>query len=174
MNHINFLERRTFDLKKLELDYLLILLISGGLLLSFILYGLIQKSRLTGFENQMTALMAEVEQLSQLKNSAPKTEGVPSQLTALLGQRIQWATLLQEISEKTPPSIWLKSLKGASGANHPLEIEGVSLEMHSIARFKDNLETLSFLKKVVIVSSKDVETEDKKRRFQFQIEGWFK
>lgn len=174
MGHINFLERKTFGLKELEFNYLLILLVSGGLLVSFILYGLIQKSRLTGFENQMTALMAEVEQLSKLKNSSSKTEAPPSQLAALLGQRIRWANLLQEISEKAPPAVWLKSLKGAAGANHPLEIEGVSLEMNAVARFKDNLETLSFLKKVVVVSSKDVETEDKKRRFQFQMEGWFK
>ncbi len=152
MTHINFLEKRGFDFRRIEFNYLLILVACGALLFSMIAYGLVQKLRLDSLRNQWEAKRSQREAMQGLKQQdlSPET---PSSLSSIAPEkRIIWFPILNGVAAKTNPRVWIQSLSGQTGSRS-IELEGGGAHWQAVSQFEKELKSLGSLGEVSLLSS---------------------
>lgn len=188
MAHINFLEEqrfgfRQFNLKDIELNYLFMMVILGVFLILMLGFGLIQRYRISGMNEELAAAIAELKKSS----GAPMAKaGTPQALTLLgaLSQRVVWSPILNAIANTTPDSVFLNFIKGSSMVNRGVQIEGVGADVLATVRYEDDLSMLPVFSKVFLKSSS--EKSDKKAETKstqpsrgvsgltFEIQAWLR
>lgn len=149
--HINFLEKKEWDWKRIQLNYFLIVIVSALFLFFMVVYGVVQKYRLSAWQNRLTAVMSQMESLKRLGQIRPANE-TGSFLAFSKADFVQWSPVLSGIIERTPSSIWLKSL-GGSLETKEISIEGGAGSSQTIARFEEALRGLKFFRKVAVIAS---------------------
>lgn len=167
MEHINFLEPRKFSLQKLEFNYFLIVMVAGGLLLSFMIYGIVQKNRIDGKNAELVAVIAEVEKLTSASQRMIPTD-IPQQspFKMVLQTRTQWSNLVNAVTLRGQKTLRVSGLKGDHGV---LKISGEGMTLESVMQFKSRLESVPEIKKVTLASSSEEGNSDK-RRVVFELE----
>ena len=159
--HINFLEPRKFSLEKLEFNYFMIVAVAGGLLLSFMMYGVVQKNRLDALNADLVTAIAEVEKLTTASQQlVPTSNPQPSAFKTVLQTRVQWSNLLNALAMRSQKSLRISDLKGEHGV---LKISGEGVNLESVMQLKSRLESSPALKKVTLTSSAEEGSSDKKR-----------
>ena len=166
MTHINFLEPKGFDLRRLELTYLVLFAMTGGMLVSMMMYGVIQKYRLHALERQVLAAQSRTEVLRQSGGDVTTSEDGGA-------NHIAWAPVLNVIIHATPTSVRLTTLKG-DVTGKKMDLEGEAVEVEGAVRFQQRLASLSLFRKVLLISSESVTTEDKKKLQRFHLQGELK
>lgn len=166
IEHINFLESKKFSLRTLEFNYFLIVLVAGGLLLSFIFYGVVQKNRIDAKNAELVGAIAEVERLTTASQQLPTGTNQASAFKTALQARVLWSNLINAIAMRSQKSLHILGLKGERAM---LKISGEGVNLESVMQFKSRLESLSMLKKVTLASSAE-EGDSDKRRVKFELE----
>lgn len=167
MEHINFLEPRRFNFEKIEFNYLLIVVVASGLLLSFMIYGIVQKNRIDDKNAELVAVIAEVEKLTSVSKQLIPTD-IPRQspFKIVLQTRVQWSNLINAIALRGQKTLRVMGLKGERGL---LKISGEAVNLASVMQFKSRLEAVPEIRKVTLASSAE-EGESDKRRVVFELE----
>lgn len=159
MEHINFLESKKINF--LDFNYLVILIVAGGLLLSFVIFGVVQKNRIDGMNAKLTGLIAEVEVLTQSKGTVPsQSTDVKTGFADKIQSHVFWAPVLNQLAQTASQTIRLKLLTASNGL---LTIEGEGLTMQSVVQFKMKLDEVKLFKKVLLLSSQNTEGDGKER-----------
>lgn len=161
------MEPRRFSFEKIEFNYLLIVVVAGGLLLSFIIYGVVQKNRLDAKNAELVAMIAEVEKLTSASQRMIPTD-IPRQspFKMDLQARVQWSNLVNAIALRGQKMLRVTGLKGDHGI---LKISGEGVNLESVMQFKSRLESVPEIKKVTLASSSEEGSSDK-RRVVFELE----
>lgn len=167
MEHINFLEPRRFKFEKIEFNYLLIVAVASGLLLSFMIYGVVQKNRIDDKNAELVAVIAEVERLTSVsKQWIPSEIPQQSPFKIVLQTRVQWSNLINAITLRGQKTLRVMGLKGDRAL---LKISGEAVNLESVMQFKSRLESVPEIRKVTLASSSE-EGESDKRRVVFELE----
>ena len=174
MNHINFLEKKTIDLRKIELNYVLILIVSGSILFFITLFGFIQQYRAKALKMNLETIRAQVSQLSNVSISASGATDNSADFSESLLNRIEWGRILNGLGNHTPRSIRLTSLSGGFKPEKMIKLSGESTHLQDIRQYQKTLETLDFFRKVMIVSSNTKTKEGDSTRLEFLIHCWLK
>lgn len=151
MPHINFLEKREWDWRQIQFNYLFIVVTSALFLFWMTAYGILQKYRLSAWQNRLTAVMTQMETLRKLGQDQPANKE-NSFLAFYKGDLLQWTPILSSIVSNTPPSVWLKSLSGSLETRR-VDIEGGAGSPQAIARFEEALRGVELFRKVAVVAS---------------------
>lgn len=198
MAHINFLEppRFTFrqlDFRHFELNYLWMMVIAGALLVLMPVYGMVQRYRVSSLNEALVAAAAEAKKAAGLTPAAPGAPHKPT-LMESLQLRVAWSPVLNAIANKTPDTVSLNFIKGNAAGARGMQLEGLSADVLSAARYKDALADMPFFSRVALKSSVEkvleASTADKsgksgdktaarpaaggRSRLTFEIQGWLK
>ncbi len=174
MQHINFLERKAFDLRNFELNYLWTLLIPTGLILLFLTFAFVQKHRLQGLANQLFALQGEISQLKSSPATASTTPAAIETTRHYLDNAIAWAGLLDDISKNTPQEVKLNRVEGSITDDRKLIVEGVALNLQVVTQFKSRLISLPICDKIAQISSQQLKDAGTPGRLAFQLTCWMR
>lgn len=164
MAHINFLEEERFgfgqfNLKNFELNYLWMSVILGVFLILMLSFGLLQRYRVLGMNEELAAAVAELKKTSSIQPVKPGVSQAPMLLDALL-QRVAWSPILNAIANITPDTIFLNYIKGSTMVNRGVQIEGVGADVLATVRYEEQLSTIPFFSKVFLKSSTDRSAEE--------------
>src|SRR5438046_1668707 len=111
MMHVNFLEKKSSALQKIEFNYFWMLIILAGLLLSSFVFDFVQKKRIQYLQEQLTSMTQEIEQLKTKVQATEKEKGVNMhEMDALLNNPISWSDLLSHIADQISPSMQLTQI----------------------------------------------------------------
>lgn len=168
MNHINFLEKKSFDFRQITFNTFFILLACGAFLFFMMVYGLVQKIRLDATQNKLAAKLAQVEAMQGMKQPVPSGE-TSSSVSFAPEKRMEWSLLLNAIGSKAEEGIWIQSLSGLS-ESRTLKIEGGGAHWQAVSRFEKELEMIPSFQKVSLLSSETVPGGN----IVFKIEGLLK
>ena len=167
---INFLEKKTIRFKPEDWNYQIIAIALASLVGVFTAYGLIQKTRLGNHQEFYFELDAKVNQLKNIKGVNQEESPKDSKFAPLVGATIRWTPLINEISRQTPSAVWLDAIRGESGEEKSITIQGGAGSTESIALFLDRLRTTGVFKKVWSPSS---EKKEDHQGVQFLVKGLF-
>lgn len=152
MGHINFLEKKGFDFRRIEFNYLFILLACGAFLFFMIAYGLVQKIKLDRYQNRLAARLSQIEVLQGMKRPIASGETSTSIFSFSPEKRIEWSPLLNAVGKKAEEGVWIQSLSGLSESK-TLEMEGGGVHWQAVSRFEKGLEAIGSFGKVSLLSS---------------------
>lgn len=150
MDHINFLEKKGFDFRTIEFNTIFILIVCAAFLFFMIAYGVVQKIRLDGYQNELAAARSQTEVLQGMRQPS-KANGTPT-FSITSERRILWAHFLNALSAKRGEAIWIQSLSGLMESK-TMEIEGKGIHWQAVHQFVRALESTSGFQKVSLLSS---------------------
>jgi hypothetical protein len=196
MAHINFLEPprfslQQFNLKNFELNYFWMMVIAGVLLVFMLTYGMVQRHRVSSFNVDLAAALAEAKAASGARTTGSGQPQKPTLMDALR-QRVVWSPILNAIANHTPDTVSLNYIKGNTTGSRTVQLEGMGADVLSAARYEDELSAVPFFSKVMLQSSSqkeatastadksDAKSENKLAatggggQLTFEIQGWLK
>lgn len=169
MDHINFLEDRSFRLQITGLHVLLGFLITMAIFVSINLWQnkgwrqeFLEKSAL---EEELQVLRAQVP-LSQ----EPATSGHP--IAIAYEKQQKWATRLRLITNAIPPSVRLNSISLKSDPESLVTLKGFALSLEGLGQLKEKLSLLAVTSRVSLLSSNL--DKEKTHQHSFEMEIRFK
>jgi hypothetical protein len=155
MAHINFLEPPRFafgqfNFKNFELNYLWMMVILAVIMSFMVVFGLVQRYRVSAMDKKLAVVMAEVRKTSGQTDA--KSGVAKATLMDSLMQRVVWSPVLNTIANHTPDTISLNYIKGIAGGGRSISLEGSGADVLATVRFEEDLSTLPIFSKVFLKS----------------------
>jgi Fimbrial assembly protein (PilN) len=149
MEHINFLNKKSFSLKHFDLNYLWILVIFSSLLFFAILFSFIQKQRLNTLEKKLSVVTTEAEQLKAIP-----TLPIPSDKKAdMLENPIEVASILSAVSSHTPNAIHIKKISASFLEKRIVTLEGFASNHQALSLFSRDIEGTPLCNSTILLTS---------------------
>ena len=188
MGHINFASKKGFfnslesmknllsvkNLKEIQFNKLTMAIIVIALIVFMPIFGIIQKTRLSNYMSEKTSLQVQIKKLKE--QAGGESVGSPNVRNAInvdYGNRILWSDVLNKLSTKFPPRIWLSSFAGGNKNTKSIELAGDAPDQSAVAGLIGSLKDLAIFADVKLLSS-NTGGKAKGEFIQFKIEGKLK
>ncbi|MFH1654314.1 MAG: PilN domain-containing protein [Pseudomonadota bacterium] len=178
--HINFAEHKDLksqlmeivNIREFKLDRRMMLVIAGGCISLMLLFGIVQKLRLSLLQGDVVkneTLNYELKRKATESGIDVNKRGNKEDIFKDFDQRILWSKVLNTLSDNLPQRVWLNSLSATDGKNPKMKATGQTIDQSSLANLLDVLDKSPLFANVKLVKSDTVE-KDGKVRLDYDIE----
>ena len=155
-------------------------LMFAGVILFCLLFYFFQTVRLMYFNQKVSQVQSEIVQIkarqeqTNLQASQSPSRVVLSvqhEIKPMLEKMVSWSEMLNEVSRKLPPQLWLQSFKShlKNQVVPAIILNGSAYDMGSISVFVNLLERSPHFRSVVLINTTR-EEQGEKNRYSFSIE----